>query len=998
MLPSISLLALLLAPLLVNGAKSQTSTGQNAIVPGQFIIELETQSIQKRASKDEPFSVEGLLSSVLTHLAKPVTTTIDSLTGGSSDSTTVTLPKFTSRRSYKSHVFAGAVVSADGDQVAKGENGEDANWEDVVKGLETINGVKRAWPVRVVPRPEPVYNADAITPSASGKYVSHLALTPNVRNNVDDYKNDVFPPHQMTGVDKLHERGVLGDGVRVGVIDTGVDYKNPILGGCFGEGCHVSFGTSLVDDNGNPIQIGTVDPYTDCSEHGTHVSGIVGALANDYGFSGVAPHADLGMYRVFGCTGSASDDIIVDALLQSIEDKCDIVTLSLGGSAGWLDQSPSQTIVERMNAMGIITTVSAGNDQSEGLFYANGPAATRTGISVGSVDVTKLPAYLAGVLGRPALPYLSALPLDLSTLPSNDLRVYFTSTDSSITNDACNALPDSTPNLANYVTVIQRGTCAFTQKLKNAAAKGAKVVLVYNSATAVSMVPYLTPDDTGIVAVGSLRREEGLRLLSYYKSNPRGTRIAFTAQDKPTSVEDTISGGIISSFSEYGPTFDLYGQPSFSAPGGNILSTFPLSMGGLGVISGTSMSCPHVAGAVALLLSQKRAQNLGPLDVRSIYASTSTGLPTTRGGSTLDSVLVQGGGLLQADKGIATGTIVSPYELQLNDTAYLNGTQQVTLKNSNNFPVTYTFSSSNAVALGNYDKSYKTDVLPSTNPSAVSGANARVTFSTSVVVVDAGSSVTVGVTVTPPRVSQKTAERFPIYSGFVNIQGSAPAWGETNENLVVPYFGLFARMVDMPVLDSTAAIYGDQKYPFVVDDTDAYITKPSTVSLNRAITVYTRLAGGTSRLTIDLIAADTPFTSTISTDRSVGSGSTSRLRLARRADSSSAGDGPVDTSKFGAYIGGYAPALAAVQPSTTLYADTPIVGNILTQGLSPRDARVSNTPNPASDTQTAINANSYSFIKSGQQYKVLVRALKITADPTLAASYESWVSYPITFE
>lgn len=312
---------------------------------------------------------------------------------------------------------------------------------------------------------------------------------------------------------------------------------------------------------------------------------------------------------------------IVDALLQSIEDKCDIVTLSLGGSAGWLDQSPSQTIVERMNAMGIITTVSAGNDQSEGLFYANGPAATRTGISVGSVyvilsrslwselrgrradfefdveisDVTKLPAYLAGVLGRPALPYLSALPLDLSTLPSNDLRVYFTSTDSSITNDACNALPDSTPNLANYVTVIQRGTCAFTQKLKNAAAKGAKVVLVYNSATAVSMVPYLTPDDTGIVAVGSLRREEGLRLLSYYKSNPRGTRIAFTAQDKPTSVEDTISGGIISSFSEYGPTFDLYGQPSFSAPGGNILSTFPLSMGGLGVISGASSLPPTLS-------------------------------------------------------------------------------------------------------------------------------------------------------------------------------------------------------------------------------------------------------------------------------------------------------------------------------------------------------------------------------------------------------------------
>lgn len=74
---------------------------------------------------------------------------------------------------------------------------------------------QRAWPVRVVPRPEPVYNADAIAPSAEGKYTTLATLTPNVRNNVEDYKNDVFPPHQMTGVDKLHERGVLGQGVRV---------------------------------------------------------------------------------------------------------------------------------------------------------------------------------------------------------------------------------------------------------------------------------------------------------------------------------------------------------------------------------------------------------------------------------------------------------------------------------------------------------------------------------------------------------------------------------------------------------------------------------------------------------------------------------------------------------------------------------------------------------------------------------------------------------------
>lgn len=59
---------------------------------------------------------------------------------------------------------------------------------------------------------------------------------------VDPY----YAPHSMTGVDKLHDEGLIGNGVRVGIIDTGVDYNHPALGGCFGPGCKVAGGMDLV--------------------------------------------------------------------------------------------------------------------------------------------------------------------------------------------------------------------------------------------------------------------------------------------------------------------------------------------------------------------------------------------------------------------------------------------------------------------------------------------------------------------------------------------------------------------------------------------------------------------------------------------------------------------------------------------------------------------------------------------------------------------------------
>lgn len=141
-----------------------------------------------------------------------------------------------------------------------------------------------------------------------------------------------------------------GNGTRIGIIDTGVDYHHPALGGCFGSNCLIGYGYDLVGDNWTEINnpMPDPDPYDDCQGHGTHVSGIAAAQLNILNFTGVAPGAILGMYRVFSCLSSGTtDDVLISAFNMAYEDGSDIITASIGQISGW-SEKPWSAAVSRI--------------------------------------------------------------------------------------------------------------------------------------------------------------------------------------------------------------------------------------------------------------------------------------------------------------------------------------------------------------------------------------------------------------------------------------------------------------------------------------------------------------------------------------------------------------------------------------------------------------------------------------------------------------------------
>jgi minor extracellular serine protease Vpr len=230
------------------------------------------------------------------------------------------------------------------------------------------------------------------------------------------------------------------------------------------------------------------------------------------------------------------------------------------------------------------------------------------------------------------------------------------------------------------------------------------------------------------------------------------------------------TGGLISSFSSYGLSPDLALKPDIGAPGGNINSTVPLEQGGYGVKSGTSMSSPHVAGAVALLLEAK--PGLRAWQVRDALQNSADPAPWSARPDLgfLDHAHRQGAGMLDIPGVVNAGATVLPAKLALGESDRTRtSTKWVTVRNTTGKTATYTVSHTPALATSG-----------NTFAPSFSDTFADVSFSRESVTLRPGRSGVVGVTVTAPEAAD--ADQL-IYGGYVVVTA-----GDGTE-YSVPYAG-----------------------------------------------------------------------------------------------------------------------------------------------------------------------------------------------------------------
>jgi len=461
--------------------------------------------------------------------------------------------------------------------------------------------------------------------------------------------NKVIGAEEVRGIFDGQNRRLTGKGVRIGVIDTGIDYTHPDLRNNY------AGGYDLVDNDQDPME--TLAAQGAPTLHGTHVAGIIAANGK---IKGVAPEATILAYRALGPGGSGTTEQVIAAIDQAIKDNVDIVNLSLGNNVNGPDL-PISLALNKAVEKGVIAVTSSGNSGPNS-WTVGSPGTASKAISVGASTPTM------------EIPYIDAGGLRLRLEPLHGSKDWDFNRSYEMVYAGIGK-PEELTDADGKIVLLERGELSFTEKAVNASKAGAVAAIIFNN-TKGTFFGNLEADVS--IPVSAISKEKGEEIK---KKITKGKLLVRT--------EIHEEKDILADFSSRGPVTSTWEiKPDVLAPGVAINSTVP---GGYLPLQGTSMAAPHVAGACALI--KQAHPDWGPEKVKAALMNTAVSLDNRRGEPY--RAFEQGAGRIQIEKALKTNVLAMPASLQFGKFQIADRMHEhsgfVTVENTGEVPQQFSF-------------------------------------------------------------------------------------------------------------------------------------------------------------------------------------------------------------------------------------------------------------------------------------------------------------------
>ncbi|PFZ66560.1 S8 family peptidase [Bacillus wiedmannii] len=430
-----------------------------------------------------------------------------------------------------------------------------------------------------------------------------------------------------------------GKGMKVAIIDSGVDYTHPDL-----QANYIG-GYDTVDED-NDLMDGNV--------HGTHVAGII---AGNGKIKGVAPNASILAYRVMNDGGTGTTDDIIQGIERAIQDGADVLNLSLGQDLNVPDQPVTMTL-ERAAKLGVTAVVSNGNDGPKP-WSVDAPGNASSVISVGASTVS-IPFPTFQIAGSNKS--YQGLPLSKADFQvGNDAQLVYVGYG--------NSSDYAKQDVKGKFALVLQGTSSTLVKAEQAKQAGAIGVLLISNEKEINIMPEYFG-----------REEIALPVMQLSNTNGEELKNLITKRKKNIKIGQPNKTELIGNFSSRGPSQGSWLiKPDVVAPGVQITSTVP--RGGYESHNGTSMAAPQVAGAVALL--RQMHPDWTTEQLKSALANTAKTLKDVN--ENTYPVMAQGSGLINIPKAAQTDALVKPNNVSFGlikpNSGKVKLTQNITLQN-----------------------------------------------------------------------------------------------------------------------------------------------------------------------------------------------------------------------------------------------------------------------------------------------------------------------------